>query len=385
MEMMMEMRGEILEEKMLNNKKYNFCAGPAVISDEVLKEAQQAIIDYDNSGMSILSISHRSQLFIDLMHKAKSSVRELLSVPDNYEIAFIAGGATEQFSDVPKNLAQAEDHADYSVIGHWGKVAVKYAKEFVNVREVSSVNNKIDLDWNLNKDSKYLHITNNETVNGIEFFDISPINQKIKDMGSDMFIVSDMSSCIFSRPIDISQYGVIYACAQKNFGPSGLSLVIIRKDLLNLARSPIEKTRNYKAVISKDSILNTPNTFGVYLASRVFEWIKRCGGVEFFAKENARKAALLYDAIDSSDIYINNIPKEYRSHMNIVFEIKNKSDNKLDKNLEKLFIEQANQNNLFNLAGHASQGGIRASLYNAMSYEGVCALVKFMKDFENKI
>ena len=358
-------------------KIFNFCAGPAVIADEVLKRAQKALVDYNNTGMSILSISHRGSDFMDLMHKTIKDVKDILKVPDNYEIAFITGGATEQFSDVPKNLSKNSDIADYLVIGHWGRVAVKYAKEFININEV-------DWDLNLNKNSKYLHITNNETVNGVEIFDINKIYQKAKEINPDMFLVSDMSSNIFSRPIDISKYGVIYACAQKNFGPSGLSVVIIRKDLLDLARDPIEKTRHYKSIIAKDSVLNTPNTFGVYLASCVLDWIKQKGGVEYFAKENARKAKFLYDAIDSSDLYINDVPAEYRSHMNVVFVIKDKLKDK-DRNkdrLSDLFLKQAAENGLVNLAGHGSVGGVRASIYNAMSFDGVKALVEFMRDFE---
>ena len=255
------------------------------------------------------------------------------------------------------------------MIGHWGRVAVKYAKEFININEV-------DWDLNLNKNSKYLHITDNETVNGVELFDINKIYEKVRDTNPDMFLVSDMSSNIFSRPIDISKYGLIYACAQKNFGPSGLSVIIIRKYLLDLARTPIEKTRHYKSVIAKDSVLNTPNVFGIYLASCVFDWIKQKGGIEYFAKENARKAKFLYDVIDASSLYINDVPVEYRSHMNIVFVINNE--------LSSLFLKQAAENGLVNLSGHSSVGGVRASIYNAMSFEGVEALVNFMKDFEKK-
>lgn len=366
--------------------KFNFCAGPAVIDNEVLREVQQALVDYNNSGMSILSISHRSDLFMEIVHDAHNLLRELLNIPDNYEVAFITGGATEQFSDIPKNLSDSGDTAEYLLTGHWSKVAFEYAKKFINAKGVEVDQIAIyEQDLSISPESSYLYLTSNETVDGVEFHDVSKIyaNAKSKRVP----IVADMSSNILSRAIDISQYGVIFACAQKNIGPSGLSVVIVRADLLDKARFNTEKTRNYKSIIAKESVLNTPNTFAIFMASRVFAWVKKNGGVEAFSKKNLVKSSLVYDFIDNSDLFVNNVAKPCRSRMNIPFFIDRKKlgirDDKAYQ-MESLFLSQANLQNLFNLKGHKSLGGMRVSLYNAMSLEGVDALVNFMKDFERK-
>ena len=367
-------------------KIFNFCAGPAVIDNEVLLEVQQALIDYNNSGMSILSISHRSDLFMEIVHDAHNLIRELLDIPDNYKIAFISGGASEQFSDIPKNLSNMDDTADYALTGHWSRVAFKYANKFINAKGVEVDQRAVcEQDFSVNPAASYLYLTNNETVDGIEFHDISKIYANAKSVG--VPIVADMSSNILSRAIDISQYGVIFACAQKNIGPSGLSIVIIRSDLLDKARFNTEKTRHYKSIIAKESVLNTPNTFAIYMASRVFAWVKKNGGVEAFSKKNIVKSNLLYDCIDKSDLFVNNIAKPCRSRMNVPFFIDNTKLGLSDSEkyeLEALFLSQADSHNLFNLKGYKALGGMRASLYNAMSLDGAEALVNFMKDFERK-
>lgn len=349
---------------------FNFSAGPAVLPKPVLAQAQLEMLDWQGSGISVMEMSHRGKAFISILQKAEASFRTLLSMPDNYKVLFLQGGAIAENYMIPLNLLNGK-RADYAVTGSWSKRSVKEA----------SVSNAIDVvthvepfthvpafaDWALNKGAAYLHICTNETVNGVEF-------DGLPEAG-DVPIVADMSSHILSRPIDVSKYGVIYAGAQKNIGPAGLCIVVVREDLLDQASVQTPNIFHWKTQAENQSMVNTPPTYSIYIAGLVFDWLLAQGGVIGIEKVNTAKAALLYEAIDASSFYMNNIAINNRSRMNVPFFLK-------DEGLNDAFIKGAEARGLLQLKGHRSVGGMRASIYNAMPIEGVKALVDYMKYFE---
>ncbi|MCV2884065.1 3-phosphoserine/phosphohydroxythreonine transaminase [Aestuariibacter sp. AA17] len=358
------------------NTVYNFCAGPAMLPQPVMRKAQEEFINWQGLGCSVMEISHRSKPFIALADAAERNLRELLSIPQHYSVLFMHGGGRGQFSAVPLNLAEATEHADYLVTGAWSKSAVQEAERFVTpniVAESCVINGETTLpdqaSWQCSDNAAYFHFCTNETVDGVEL-------NVLPDVG-DVPLVADMSSTILSRPLDIEKYGVIYAGAQKNIGPSGLSVVIIRNDLLDRARHNTPSVLNYGLAAQNGSMYNTPPTYAWYLAGLVFEWLKEEGGVSAIYSRNKAKAAMLYEGIDATDFYINSIASPYRSIMNVPFQL-------ADPTLDDAFLTQAEENGLMALKGHRSVGGMRASIYNAMPIEGVKALVDFMKEFERK-
>jgi len=353
---------------------YNFCAGPAMLPVDVMKKAQTEFINWNNTGCSVMELSHRSKEFMAMAKQAELDLRELMSIPDDYSVLFCHGGGRGQFSAVPLNLLPSGKSADYIVSGSWSKAAAKEAQNFgeINTINVTELNNgstqvKASKDWNLTSGAAYVHYCPNETVDGIEMFDIPETNG--------VPLVADMSSTILSHQIDVSKFGVIYAGAQKNIGPSGLTIVIVRNDLLGNAQKATPCIMNYKMLADNDSMYNTPPTYAWYLAGLVFEWLKECGGVSAIEKLNAKKANTLYQYIDESNFYQNHITKENRSLMNVPFWL-------TDESLNDEFITQAEEKGLVALKGHRMVGGMRASIYNAMPLEGIEALVSFMKSFE---
>jgi len=353
---------------------FNFSAGPAILPQAVLEQAQAQMLDWNGSGMSVMEMSHRSKEYISIAEQAEADLREILAIPDNYKVLFLQGGASSQFAMVPMNLLGESKQADYFKTGIWSKKAIAEAKRYcdVNIVTDSEANSFTDIanpnTWNLNPNAAYVHYTPNETINGLEF-------QSIPDVG-DKLLVADMSSTILSRPIDVSKFGVIYAGAQKNIGPAGLTIVIIREDLVNKINTP-PTIFSYKTHADADSMYHTPPTYGWYLAGLVFKWIKDLGGLTAMAKHNQAKAENLYAAIDKSGFYNNPINPAYRSWMNVPFTLNN-------ANLNKDFLAEAKTHGLVTLAGHRSIGGMRASIYNAMPQQGVQALVDFMNDFAKR-
>lgn len=354
---------------------FNFCAGPAMLPTPVMAKAQKEFINWSDTGCSVMELSHRSAIYIEMAAQAEADLRDLMAIPDNYKVLFCHGGGRGQFSAVPLNLLSAGKSADYIVNGSWSKAAAAEAKNFgdVNVINIREEHNDGEVSltpsekWPLNSNAAYVHYCPNETVDGIEINEI-PDTHGVP-------LVADMSSTILSHEVDVSKFGLIYAGAQKNIGPSGLTIVIVREDLLGNAQRATPCIMNYKTTADNDSMYNTPPTYAWYLAGLVFQWLKTLGGVKAIAKINQDKAELLYSAIDRSDFYQNNIEAHYRSKMNIPFWLK-------DESLNKLFLTQAEKNGLMALKGHRSVGGMRASLYNAMPIEGVQALVDFMQKFE---
>jgi phosphoserine aminotransferase len=354
---------------------YNFSAGPAALPEPVLERAQAEMLDWQGLGMSVMEVSHRGAEFIEFAARAESNLRELLAVPDNYRVLFLAGGATLQFVSVPLNLANPDAQADYVVTGNWGK---KAAAEGANYCKVNIAADSADAKyttipdpqtWRVSDNAAYLHYTPNETVVGVEFHSIPEV--------SDAPLVADMSSTILSRPIDVSRFGVIYAGAQKNIGAAGIALLLVRDDLVGHARKATPGVIDYKVMAESDSMWNTPPTFAWYIAGLVFEWLKEQGGLEVMAERNRRKASKLYSAIDASPFYNNPVDKHCRSWMNVPFTL-------ADSNLDKTFLTEAAAAGLANLKGHRMVGGMRASIYNAMPEAGVDALVAFMADFEKR-
>ena len=350
----------------------NFCAGPAAIPEPVLEEVRSELLEWGNAGMSIMEMSHRSSIFDEVASNAKQDFIELLNIPDEYDVLFLQGGATHQFSMVPLNFSSQEDSADYLVTGAWSKKAIvegqKYSK--INIVASSEADNFTHAPdsklWNLDSNAKYFHYAPNETIQGVAIHQPPDI---------DAPIVADMSSVILSEPIDVSKFGLIYAGAQKNIGPAGLTIVIIQKEMFEKENSSNSNILRYSQHSKNNSMLNTPPTFAWYMAGKVFKWLKSEGGLEVICKKNHFKAKTLYQYIDESDFFSNPVAVENRSIMNIPFIL-------ADNNLDSLFIEQAEQNGLLNLKGHRSLGGMRASIYNAMPIEGVHDLIEFMKDFE---
>ena len=357
---------------------YNFCAGPAMLPTAVMAKAQQEFINWNNTGSSVMELSHRSKEFISVASQAEADLRELMAIPDNYKVLFCHGGGRGQFSAVPLNLLPQGKSADYVVSGAWSKAAAIEAANFGDVNVINigqeveqqhekQTSVKASNEWQLNADAAYVHYCPNETVDGIEIFEV-PETKGVP-------LVADMSSTILSHQIDVSKFALIYAGAQKNIGPSGLTLVIVRDDLLGKAQTATPCIMNYKTLADSDSMYNTPPTYAWYLAGLVFEWLKQLGGIKAIEKINREKAALLYQAIDDSDFYDNHIDHHYRSLMNIPFWLTNES-------LNAEFLIQAEQAGLMALKGHRMVGGMRASIYNAMPIEGVQTLVDFMAKFE---
>ncbi|MBP7653568.1 3-phosphoserine/phosphohydroxythreonine transaminase [Candidatus Dependentiae bacterium] len=353
-------------------KKYNFYAGPAILPYEVMKKAQEELLDYNGIGLSIMEISHRSKEFDAVIKTAEQKIRDIFGVPDNYWILFLQGGASLQFGMVPMNLLQGGS-ADYIHTGEWASKAIKEAKLFgkVNIAATSEDKNYnyIPDKFNFKADAKYVHVTSNETIGGIQF-------NKFPDTGN-VPLVADMSSDIFSRKIDVSKFGLIYAGAQKNIGPSGVTLVIIRKDLVESSASGLTTMLSYKTHVKEPSLYNTPPCFGIYIIKLVMEWIEKLGGISGIEDINNSKAELLYKILDNSSMYRGTTDKNSRSKMNITFRL-------TTEQLEEKFIKEATAAGFIGLKGHRSVGGCRASVYNAMPIEGVKELIKFMEKFEKE-
>ena len=353
-------------------KIYNFSAGPAVLPKPVLERAQAEMLDWHGSGMSVMEMSHRGKEFTSILAKTEADLRNLLNIPQNYKVLFLQGGAIAENAVIPMNLLNGGE-ADYVVTGAWSKRSVEDASAYGRINVVAS--SEADhftyvpdyAGWKLNKNAAYLHICTNETINGVEF-------DGLPDAG-DVPIVADMSSHILSRPVDVSRYGVIYGGAQKNIGPAGLCIVIVREDLLGHAMPITPAVFNWKTQSENQSMINTPPTYRIYIAGLVFEWLLEQGGVEAIERVNIKKAQLLYDYIDSTDFYTNNIAINNRSRMNIPFFLR-------DESLNEAFLKGAEKNGLLQLKGHRMVGGMRASIYNAMPLEGVQALIAYMKEFE---
>jgi len=351
---------------------YNFSAGPAMLPREVLLKIQSELLEYQKSNASVMEISHRGVDFMEAAKKSEIDFRELLNIPENYKVLFLQGGASAQFSMVPINLLRGGSKANYANTGHWSVKAIAEAKRYCNVHICtdSTKNNFTDIDefqnWSIDEEASYLHYTPNETIAGLEFDYIPEVS---------MPIAADMSSTILSRPVDVSKFGVIYAGAQKNIGPSGLTIAIVRENLLGDVVKNQPKLFDYSTQAGNDSMFNTPATFPWYAAGRVFEWLKEQGGLSAMQKINKTKAESLYRAIDDSDFYSNPVSIRYRSWMNIPFLL-------ADENLNSSFLERSKDAGLLALKGHRSVGGMRASIYNAMPQEGVDALINFMNDFE---
>jgi phosphoserine aminotransferase len=354
---------------------FNFSAGPAVLPEPVLQQAAAEMLDWHSSGMSVMEMSHRGKEFIEIHAQAEADLRELMGIPKNYKVLFLQGGASAQFAVVPMNLLRGKTKADYVNTGQWSKKAISDAKKYckVNVAASSEAENFTrapkQSEWKLDPDAAYVHITTNETIGGVEF-------HWVPDTG-DVPLVADMSSHILSRPMDVSRYGLIYAGAQKNIGPAGVTIVIVRDDLLGEALPITPTVFDYKVQAENDSMSNTPATYGIYVAGLVFQWLKKQGGLTKMEQTNRAKAALLYDYLDQTEFYLSPVAKDDRSLMNIPFTLRN-------ADLDKAFVQETEAAGLTQLKGHRSVGGMRASIYNAMPTEGVQTLVKFMKEFERK-
>ena len=354
---------------------FNFSPGPAVLPQPVLEQARDEMLDWRGSGMSVMEMSHRGKEFIAIAADAEADLRELLAIPANYKVLFLQGGATAQFAMVPMNLLHGKKSADYIHTGEWAKKAIGEAKKFCSVNVAASSEDRSftyvpqQSTWKSGADAAYVHITSNETIGGIEYHWI-PDTRGVP-------LVADMSSHILSRPIDVSRYGVIYAGAQKNIGPAGLTIVIVREDLLGQVIPGTPAMYDYKIHADNESMYNTPPTYGLYIAGLVFQWLKKNGGLAAMQKVNNEKAGLIYGVLDSSSFYSSPVAKEDRSIMNIPFRLKSES-------LDEEFLKQARSRGMIQLKGHRSVGGMRASIYNAMPIEGVRALVEFMRDFEKR-
>jgi phosphoserine aminotransferase len=350
-------------------RAFNFCAGPATIPLPVMLKVKEELLEFDQCGASVIEISHRSEDFIQrILMPAQANFRELLKIPENYEVLFLSQGTSHQFAMVPMNLLgmNGRHKADYWETGHWSKRAINEAVRYGEINVLPFLPSEAP---KVDPHAAYFHYTSNETINGIQVHDVPETGE--------VPLVVDMASEILSRRIDVSRFGLIYAGAQKNIGPSGLTIVIIRKDLIGHAKEFTPTLYNYKTHADSQSLYNTANTFAVYMAGLVFEWLLAQGGVEAIEKINIKKARKLYETIDSTDFYRNEIPVKYRSQMNVVFYCPTPE-------LDKRFIAHAHQEGLIYLRGHKVVGGLRASIYNAMPYEGVEALAAFMKDFEKR-
>jgi phosphoserine aminotransferase len=357
------------------SRKYNFCAGPSALPTDVLNDLKDEILDFQGYGLSTMEMSHRSKEFVEIAETAKQDLIDLLEINDDYEVLFIQGGASLQFSMVPMNFLKNKDSScDYLDVGQWSIKAIKEAKKYGNVNvaassaDVSYKKYPHPKTWNNTADSDYLHLVMNETIDGVCLRD--------HDNLPDVNIVADCSSCILSEPLDITKFGLIYAGAQKNIGPAGLAIIIIKKDLL-MEHPHLPAMMNYKTYADSDSMYNTPPTFAWYLSGKVFKWLKKNGGLSNQKKVNESKSSKLYSFIDNNDFYFNDVDKDSRSIMNVPFLLK-------DDSLNARFLAESEAAGLLNLGGHRSVGGMRASIYNGVSEEAVDALVDFMKLFSEK-
>ena len=362
----------ILTEEQFMNRVYNFSAGPSMLPLSVLETAANEMLCYKDSGMSVMEMSHRSPVYDEIIKEAEALLRKLMNIPDNYKVLFLQGGASTQFAAVPLNLMNKNNKADYIVSGQFSGKAYKEATKYGDV-VVAATSKDANFSFvpktdrsSFRADADYVHICFNNTIYGTKF-------PYIPDTG-DIPLVADMSSYIISEPVDVSKFGMIYAGAQKNMAPAGLTVVIIREDLMGNAKADIPVMLDYKTMADNDSMYNTPPCYCIYIAKLVYEWILGLGGLEKMKEMNQKKAALLYDYLDSQDYYVAPVEKESRSMMNVTFVTG-------DADLDKKFAKEAEAQGLKNLKGHRSVGGMRASIYNAMPYEGVEKLVEFMKEF----
>ena len=357
------------------SRVYNFSAGPAVLPESVLKSAAEEMLDYKGCGMSVMEMSHRSKAFEEIIKTAESDLRELMHIPDNYKVLFLQGGASQQFAMIPMNLMKNKV-ADYIVTGQWAKKAYQEAAKYGKVNKIASSEDKTFSyipdcsDLPISEDADYVYICENNTIYGTKFKELP--NTKGKTL------VADVSSCFLSEPVDVSKYGIIYGGVQKNIGPAGVVIVIIREDLITEDVLPGKPTMlTYKTHADADSLYNTPPAYGIYMCGKVFKWLKEMGGLEAMKERNERKAKILYDFLDESKLFKGTVEKKDRSLMNVPFVTG-------DAELDAKFVKEAKAAGLENLKGHRSVGGMRASIYNAMPEEGVQALVDFMKKFEEE-
>lgn len=357
------------------NRVYNFSAGPSVLPVEVLEQVQKDLLNYEGSGQSVMEMSHRSKEYQKIIDDAEANLRELMNIPDNYKVLFVQGGGTLQFSMVPLNLLRNSKKADYVLTGTWAKKAYKEAVKFGDIKVIASSEDD-KFTWvpkikqaDIREDADYVYITTNNTIYGTKYNYVPET--------ADIPLVADMSSNILSEEVDVTKFGMIWAGAQKNVGPAGVTIVIIREDLIGHADANIPTYLDYKIHADNGSMYNTPPCFSIYVAGEVFKYLKSIGGIKEMERRNKEKAALLYDYIDESKLFSCPVAKEDRSLMNVVFVTG-------DAELDKKFIAQAKENGMVNLAGHRSIGGMRASIYNAMPKEGVIALIDFMKKFEEE-
>ena len=356
------------------SRVFNFSAGPAALPAEVLGQLRDEMLDWHGHGMSVMEMSHRGKAFVGIAQQAEADLRELLAVPANYKVLFLQGGATAQFAAIPLNLTRPDAVADYVNTGAWSKKAIGEAKRYCRVNVAADAGGSYasippPADWKLTAGAAYVHYTPNETIGGVEFHAVPEVG--------DVPLVADMSSTILSRPIDVSRYGVIYAGAQKNIGPAGLVVVIVREDLLGRARADVPTVFDWKAMAADGSMLNTPATYSWYVAGVVFQWLKHQGGLVAMERLNRAKADKLYGAIDGSGFYRNPVARDCRSWMNVPFVL-------ASAELDKPFLDGAKAAGLVALEGHRSVGGMRASIYNAMPMAGVDALVQYMAEFQRR-
>ena len=354
---------------------FNFSAGPAVLPEEVLARAGDEMLDWRGTGMCVMEMSHRGKEFISIAAEAERDLRELLAVPAGYKVLFLQGGATQQFAQVPMNLLAGKSKADYVLTGEWSKKALKEAQAFCDVHVAASSEDRAftyfpsQKDWKIRSETAYVHYCSNETIGGVE----APF---VPETGN-IPLIADASSHLLSRPLDVSRFGLIYAGAQKNIGPAGLVIVIVREDLLGRAAKTTPTVLNYKLQADADSMLNTPATYSIYVAGLVFKWLKAQGGLAQIEKRNLAKAKLLYDFLDASSFFSNPVRTIDRSRMNVPFTLK-------DSSLDEKFLKGAEERGMVQLKGHRSVGGMRASIYNAMPLEGVERLIAYMREFEKQ-
>ncbi|WP_341706958.1 3-phosphoserine/phosphohydroxythreonine transaminase [Halopseudomonas sp.] len=359
----------------MSKRLFNFCAGPAALPEAVLQRAQAELLDWQGKGLSVMEMSHRSDEFVSVAQQAEQDLRDLMAIPDNYKVLFLQGGASQQFAQIPLNLMPEGGSADYIDTGIWSRKAIEEASRFGSVNVAGSAKNYDYFaipgqnEWQLSADAAYVHYCPNETIGGLEFNWVPQTGE--------VPLVADMSSTILSRPVDVSQFGMIYAGAQKNIGPSGLVVVIVREDLLGRARASCPTMLDYTVAAKNDSMYNTPPTFAWYLSGLIFQWLKEQGGLEAVKRVNDAKQKTLYSAIDASELYTNPINVADRSWMNVPFRL-------ADDRLDKPFLAGAQERGLLNLKGHRSVGGMRASIYNAVPQAAVDALVAYMAEFEKQ-
>jgi len=364
-----------MRETAVSKRAFNFCAGPAALPEAVLRRAQAELLDWQGRGLSVMEMSHRSDAYVAVAEKAEQDLRDLMAIPSDYKVLFLQGGASQQFAEIPLNLLPEDGVADYVDTGIWSRKSIEEARRFGNINVAASAK-PYDYfaipgqnEWELSDNAAYLHYASNETIGGLQFDWVPELR--------DTPLVVDMSSDILSRPVDVSKFGLIYAGAQKNIGPSGLVVVIVREDLLGKARSNCPTMLDYKIAADNGSMYNTPATFSWYLSGLVFEWLKEQGGVEVMEQRNRAKKELLYGFIDASEFYTNPIAENARSWMNVPFRL-------ADERLDKAFLAGADARGLLNLKGHRSVGGMRASIYNAVGLDAVEALVAYMAEFEKE-